>query len=123
MYYLNAQLESGVQLIMRETKLEEAIANADIVITGEGCLDSQTAMGKTPVGIAGIAKKYSKPVIAFSGAIKEGTKFCNQHGIDAFFPILRKVSTLEQAMDNNNAYPNLADTTEQVFRTIKLFSK
>lgn len=123
MYYLNAHLESGVQLIMRETKLEDAIANADIVITGEGCLDRQTAMGKAPVGIAEIAKKYDKPVIAFSGAVKEGAEFCNQHGIDAFFPILRKVSTLEQAMDNNNAYPNLADTTEQVFRTIKLFSK
>lgn len=123
MYYLNATLESGVQLIMRETKLEEAIANADIVITGEGCLDSQSAMGKAPVGIATIAKKYGKPVIAFSGAVKNNTELCNQLGIDAFFPILRRVSTLEQAMDKSNAYNNLADTAEQVFRTIKLFSK
>ena len=123
MYYLNATLESGVQLIMRETKLEESIKNADIVITGEGCLDSQSAMGKAPVGIATIAKKYGKPVIAFSGAVKDSTEFCNQLGIDAFFPILRRVSTLEQAMDKSNAYNNLADTTEQVFRTIKTFSK
>ncbi len=123
MYYLNATLESGVQLIMRETKLEESIKNADIVITGEGCLDSQSAMGKAPVGIATIAKKYGKPVIAFSGAVKDSTEFCNQLGIDAFFPILRRVSTLEQAMDKSNAYNNLADTAEQVFRTIKTFSK
>ena len=123
MYYLGAELKSGIQLIMRETKLQEAIADADIVITGEGCLDSQTAMGKAPVGIAEIAKKYGKPVIAFSGAVREGAGLCNEHGIDAFFPILRQVSTLEQAMDNTNAYKNLADTAEQVFRTIKLFSK
>lgn len=123
MYYLNATLESGVQLIMRETKLEESIKNADIVITGEGCLDSQSAMGKAPVGIATIAKKYGKPVIAFSGAVKDSTEFCNQLGIDVFFPILRRVSTLEQAMDKSNAYNNLADTAEQVFRTIKTFSK
>lgn len=123
MYYLNAKLESGVDLIMRETKLEEAIKNANIVITGEGCLDSQTAMGKAPIGIAKIAKKYGKPVIAFSGAVRSGAELCNQNGIDAYFPVLRQVSTLEQAMDKNNAYNNLADTAEQVFRTIKLFSK
>ena len=123
MYYLKAQLESGVQLIMRETKLEGAIANADIVVTGEGCLDSQTAMGKAPIGIARIAKKYGKPVIAFSGAVRDGAELCNQHGIDAFFPILRQVSTLEKAMGRTNACKNLADTAEQVFRAIKLFSK
>jgi len=123
MYYLNAEFESGIDLMIRETKLEAAIKDADIVVTGEGCLDSQTAMGKAPVGIAGIAKKYGKPVIAFSGAIKSGAELCNQNGIDAYFPVLRAVSTLEQAMDRTNAYRNLADTAEQVFRTIKLFSK
>ena len=108
---------------MRETQLESAIIDADIVITGEGCLDSQTAMGKAPVGIAKIAKKYGKPVIAFSGAVKSGAESCNPNGIDAYFPILRQVSTLEEAMDKTTAYRNLADTTEQVFRTVKLFSK
>ncbi|MCR5600381.1 MAG: glycerate kinase [Ruminococcus sp.] len=123
MYYLNAKTEPGVQLIMRETKLEEAIKGADIVVTGEGCLDSQTAMGKAPVGIAKLAKKYGKSVIAFSGAVKSGAELCNQHGIDAFFPIIRQVSTLEQAMDRTNAFNNLADTAEQVFRTIELSSQ
>ena len=122
MYYLGAVFEPGIELIMHETKLEDSIKSSDIVITGEGCLDSQTAMGKVPVGIARIAKKHNKPVIAFSGAVKRGAKLCNQKGIDAYFPILRAVSTLEQAMDKFNAYHNLADTAEQVFRTIKLFS-
>ena len=123
MYYLNAGFESGIELIMRETQLESAIVDADIVITGEGCLDSQTAMGKAPVGIAKIAKKYDKPVIAFSGAVKNGAELCNKNGIDAYFPIIRQVFTLEEAMDKTTAYRNLADTTEQVFRTIKLFKK
>ena len=123
MYYLNAEFESGIELIMRETQLKDAVKDADVVITGEGCLDSQTAMGKAPVGIARIAKKYGKPVIAFSGAVKSGAELCNQNGIDAYFPILRQISTLEEAMDRTTAYRNLADTAEQVFRTIKLFKK
>ncbi len=120
MYYLNAKLESGVQLIMRETKLEEAIKNADIVITGEGCLDSQTAMGKAPVGIAKIAKKYGKTVIAFCGGVRTGAELCNRNGIDAYFPIVRNVCDLEQAMIASNAYKNLSDTAEQVFRLIDI---
>ena len=122
-YYLNAEFESGIDLIMRETQLEDSVKDADIVITGEGCLDSQTAMGKAPVGIAKIAKKYDKPVIAFSGAVKNGAELCNKNGIDAYFPIIRQVFTLEEAMDKTTAYRNLADTTEQVFRTIKLFKQ
>lgn len=121
MYYLNAELQSGVDLVIRETRLEEAIAEADIIITGEGCLDSQTAMGKAPIGIARIAKKYSKPVIAFCGSVREGAELCNASGIDAYFPVLRRICTLEQAIDKETAYKNLADTAEQVFRTIKLF--
>ena len=121
MYYLNAELQSGVDLVIRGTKLEEAIADADMVITGEGCLDSQTAMGKAPIGIARLAKKYGKPVIAFCGSVREGAELCNASGIDAYFPVLRRICSLEQAMDKETAYKNLADTAEQVFRTIKLF--
>jgi glycerate kinase len=78
-------------------------------------------MGKAPIGIAKLAKKYGKPVIAFSGCVKKGAELCNQNGIDAFFPVLRSVCSLEQAMDSKCAYNNLADTAEQVFRTISLF--
>lgn len=122
MYYLNAELQSGVDLITAQTKLEDAIQSADMVITGEGCLDSQTAMGKAPSGIARTAKKYGKPVMAFCGAVRKGAELCNTSGIDAYFPIIRDVCTLEQAMDKSAARKNLTDTAEQVFRAVRLFS-
>ena len=122
MSYLNAVLESGIDLILRETRLEEDIRDADIVVTGEGCLDAQTAMGKAPVGVAKLAKKYGKPVIAFSGIVRDGASLCNENGIDAYFPILRNICTQEQAMDSDIARKNLADTAQQVFRLIRNFS-
>ena len=116
--YTNAVLESGVKIVLEETKLEQYIKNADIVITGEGRLDGQTVMGKAPIGVAGMAKKYGKRVLAFSGCTTEDAVLCNHHGIDAFFPILRSVTTLEEAMSPEKARENLAATVEQVFRLI-----
>ena len=120
--YLNATLQSGINLVMKETELEKHIVDADIVVTGEGRLDGQSCMGKAPVGVASIAKKHNKPVIAFSGCVTEDAVACNDHGIDAFFPILRKPCTLEEAMNVDNAYNNLKDTACQVFRLIKTYS-
>lgn len=117
--YLNATLESGIELVMKETELENYIKDADIVITGEGRLDGQSYMGKAPIGVAKLAKKYNKPVIAFSGCVTDDAATCNEHGIDAFFPIVRKPCTLEDAMNIDNAYKNLKDTACQVFRLIK----
>ena len=91
-----------------------------LLITGEGRMDGQTAMGKAPVGVAALAKKYCKPVLAFAGAVERDARKCNEHGIDAFFPILRGVVTLEEAMKNENAKRNLADTAEQVYRTFTI---
>lgn len=114
--FLDAELKSGIQIVLGETKLETYIKNADLVITGEGCLDGQTAMGKAPIGVAQIAKKYQKPVIAFAGCVTKEAVKCNQNGIDAFFPILRGVVSLKEAMDTENAKKSLEDTTEQIFR-------
>jgi glycerate kinase len=114
--FTNAVLESGIRIVLEETKLEERIREADLVITGEGRLDAQTVMGKAPVGVAKIAKKYNLPVIAFAGAVTPDAGICNAHGIDAFFPILRRVSTLEEAMEPEAASRNLTDTAEQVMR-------
>lgn len=119
--YLNASLESGVKIVLDETKLENTIKDADIIITGEGCLDEQTIYGKAPIGVAKLAKKYDKPVIAFSGATKPDATLCNEHGIDAFFPILRETVSLEEAMNPEKAYKNMILTTEQVFRLISTF--
>ena len=120
--FTNAVLESGVKIVLEETRLEEYIKDADIVITGEGRLDSQTAMGKAPIGVAEIAKKHNKKVLAFSGSVSEDSYLCNENGIDAFFPILRNIVTLQEAMDHDNAEKNMIATVEQVFRTIKTFS-
>lgn len=117
--YLNGKLESGSELVMELTGLEDGVKDADLVITGEGRLDGQTQMGKVPIGVARLAKKYNKPVVAFSGCVTDDAVVCNEHGIDAFFPILRKPCTLEEAMDTNNAYKNLKDTACQVFRLLK----
>lgn len=118
--YTDAVLEPGVKIILDETRLENYIKNADIVVTGEGRLDSQTVMGKAPIGVAAIAKKYGKPVIAFSGCVTDDAVLSNEHGIDAFFPILRTVTTLDEAMNSENAEKNMILTAEQVFRLIKL---
>ncbi len=118
--FLKGQPQSGIDLILGELRIEEKIKTADLVITGEGRLDAQTVMGKAPIGIARIAKKYAKPVIAFSGCVTPETGVCNSHGIDAFFPIVKGACTLEEAMAVENAHPNMADTAEQAFRLLKM---
>lgn len=119
--YTNAVLESGIKIILDETKLENDIKDADIVITGEGRLDGQTVLGKAPVGVAEIAKKYGKRVIAFSGCVTKDAVLCNHHGIDAFFPIVRTATSLQEAMKPENARENMIETVEQVFRLISVF--
>lgn len=123
MTFLNGKLKNGIELVLNETRLESYIKDADIVITGEGRLDSQTVMGKVPVGVSQLAKKYNKPVIAFSGCVTEDAGICNKYGIDAFFPVLRNVCTLEDAMNSGNAYRNVSFAAEQVFRLVKEFGK
>ncbi|MBS6677896.1 MAG: glycerate kinase [Clostridiales bacterium] len=118
--FTNSVLESGIQIILEETRLEDYVKEADVVVTGEGRLDGQTAMGKAPVGVAGLAKKYGKTVVAFAGSVTRDAVKCNEKGIDAFFPVIRGISTLEEAMDPETAGQNLADTAEQVFRLINL---
>ena len=121
--YTNAVLESGIKIILDETRLDSFVKDADIVITGEGRLDGQTVMGKAPIGVADIAKRYGKTVIAFCGCVTEDAALCNEYGIDAFFPILRTVTTLSEAMDADIARKNLSATAEQVFRLIKARTK
>ena len=116
--YLNAKLTPGIELILKNIGLEKDIMNADYVVTGEGRLDFQTTMGKVPVGLAKLAKKYNKKVIAFAGSVTKEARECNKAGIDAFFPIVRGVTTLEEAMRPENAKENMRDTVEQVFRLL-----
>lgn len=117
--FMNASLESGIGIILDETELEKHIADADVVVTGEGRIDFQTAMGKAPIGVAKLAKKHGKRVVAFAGCVTADAEECNNHGIDAFFPIIRGITTLDEALDRNNAYNNLKATAYQVFRILK----
>ena len=121
--FLNAELVPGVDLVLDFTGMEEVVKDADYLITGEGQLDRQTVMGKAPSGIAGLGKKYDIPVLAFSGSVTDDARYCNEHGITAFFPILRRICSLEEAMDTETAQKNMADTAEQVFRVISAGQK
>jgi len=117
--FLHAQLQSGISIVLEETNLREYLKDADIAVTGEGRLDGQTAMGKAPVGVAALAKECGCLTAAFSGAVTKDAGACNAAGIDAFFPIVRGVTTLEDAMNIENAQANMADAAEQAFRLIK----
>ena len=121
--FLGGGLNSGTRIVLDETHLEDYVKDADFVITGEGRLDEQTVMGKAPSGVGKIAKRHGKTVIAFSGSVTEDATACNAKGIDAFFPILRSVVTLQDAMDHDNAAHNMANTVEQVFRLIRACQK
>ena len=116
--YLGAALTPGIELILNAVGLEQELSDADVVVTGEGRLDFQTAMGKAPVGVAKLAKKHHAKVIAFAGSVTKEAAACNKEGIDAFFPILRNVCTLAEAMDPATAKANMTATAEQVFRLL-----
>lgn len=117
-YVPNAELKSGIDIVLKAIGLEKELEDADIVVTGEGQMDAQTAMGKVPVGVARLAKKYGCRVIAFAGGVTEDAGKCNEKGIDAFFPIVRGVTTLEKAMERTTARKNMALCAEQVFRLL-----
>ena len=118
--FLHGNLEPGINIVLDEIGIESQLKTADIILTGEGRLDGQTVRGKAPIGVARLARKYGKPVLAFSGSVTEDAAACNQSGITAFFPILRQVTTLEAAMHPATAQRNMCDTVEQVFRLLKI---
>lgn len=116
--YLNAILKPGIEIVLDKINLEEKIKKTDVVVTGEGRLDAQTAMGKAPIGVAKLAKKYNKTVIAFGGCLKEDVRVINKHGIDAYFAIIDKPMSLSEAMNPSVTKKNLTNIAEQVFRLL-----
>lgn len=108
--FLDGILRPGIDIVLDEIQLEEAIARADLVITGEGRLDAQTLMGKTPAGVAGLAKKYEKPVIAVAGCFGEDVIQCRQSGM--FYDCIAVNDILSEqermyAMEKENAINHL----------------
>ena len=85
-----------------------------MVITGEGRLDAQTAYGKAPIGVAKLAKKYGKTVLAFAGTVTEDASVCTRHGIDAFYAIKKEAQSLQEAMNPAVAKENMIQAVQQV---------
>ncbi len=113
--FLDGQLEPGRDIILKEIGMEKAMIGADYVITGEGRLDLQTAMGKGPIGVAKLGKKYGAKVIALAGGITKDINKCNEEGIDTCLSIVQGPCSIEEAMDPDNARYNLKTTVEQLF--------
>lgn len=121
MAYLNAKLKPGIEIIIEVAELENKIKECDIVITGEGNTDFQTAFGKAPSGIAKLAHKYGKPVIILSGGLGQNYKELYGIGVTALYSIVDKPMTLDEAM--KNTYSLIADRAEDIMRTILIFMK
>jgi glycerate kinase len=112
--FLGAVLKPGILIMTEAAGLEEKIRDADLVITGEGRTDFQTAYGKVPVGISRLAKKYGVPVICLSGGLGQGTEALYQEGITGLFSIADGPMSLEEAMKNTNGL--LAKAAENLIR-------
>lgn len=115
--FLNAELKKGVELVVEQTGLEKQIIGADYVFTGEGSIDGQTLFGKTPYGVASIAKKHQVPVIAFSGKVGADVDTLYDSGFTAIIGILREVTSLDIALSKGS--DNLAFSVENVCRLIQ----
>lgn len=123
--FTNSEIKKGSDFMIEYLEIEEKIKEVDIVITGEGKLDLQSFMGKAPIEIARVAKKYKKNVIFLAGTIVDKeieTLDTNTKSIiDASFSILRGISTLDEAMNKKLAISNLENTLSQVFNLLEIF--
>ncbi len=95
---LNATLRPGVDIVIDAVKLTDAVQDADLVITGEGRIDSQTIHGKTPIGVARTAKRFNKPVIGIAGCLAYDCVVVHDHGIDAVFSVVSRSVSLAEAL-------------------------
>lgn len=115
---LNARLRPGVEIVTEALKLAEVVEGADLVITGEGRIDSQTVHGKTPAGVARVAKRFGVPVIALAGGMTPDYGVVHQYGIDAVFSVLNRIQTLPEALEQ--AEENIRITARNVAAVWKM---
>lgn len=119
--FMGATLRPGIDIVLEAAQLARHVHDADLVITGEGRIDSQTIHGKTPIGVAKLAKQFDIPVIAIGGCYANDAGVVHQHGIDAVFGCVRQACTLEQALQE--AKNNLYLSAYNVAAAIKLGAK
>lgn len=102
--FLPSELVKGVEIVIEATGLSQIVADANLVITGEGKIDGQTIFGKTPVGVAKTAKKYGVPVVGIAGSVSMDSDIVHEHGIDAVFSIVPGITSLEDAFTHAAEY-------------------
>jgi len=98
--FCGAELRRGIEIVTEALELDKVVRDADLVITGEGRIDSQSIHGKVPVGVAKVAKRYNKPVIGIAGSLTRDVGVVHEHGLDAVFSVLYTICTLEEALEN-----------------------
>lgn len=118
--FLRAALKPGIQMVLETLRFDERIQGADLIITGEGKLDKQTCMGKTPYGVLQAGRRQSIPVIVMGGSVEE-VEALNQSGFLAVFPLLPYPVSLEQAMDKDFTCQNIKRALEQQLRLIRYY--
>ena len=116
--FLNAELKSGVEIIIDAVQLEKQLEGASFVVTGEGEINFQTVFGKTPVGVAKLAKTYGIPVIAIAGSIADGADKVHEAGIDAIIDIVPTPMPLESAV--RNAFDLTVEASTRAARFISI---
>jgi glycerate kinase len=114
----DARLQAGVKIVMEAVGLAEKVQDADLVITGEGRMDAQSVHGKTPIGVAHTAKAFGKPVIAIVGCLREDYEVVYAQGIDAVFPIIRQLGSLEEILQHGR--DNLVSAAQNVARIYQM---
>jgi glycerate kinase len=114
--FLNAEIKSGINIVMEVANFEEKIKNSDFIITGEGATDFQSMFGKVPFGIAQVAKKWNKPVFCISGTLGTGYEKLYDIGITALFSIVSKPMTLDEAISRGEEL--LEQATDNIFRLL-----
>lgn len=117
MAFLDGKLSPGIDIVIRYTNIEDQMAGVDFVITGEGSIDSQTRFGKTPYGVAKVAKKFDIPVIAIAGSLGDDIDILYDYGFDVFLSIMQGVSDLDDALENGAK--NIERTCENIGRLIR----
>ncbi|NLP43073.1 MAG: glycerate kinase [Peptococcaceae bacterium] len=115
--FTGAELKSGTEVILDTVGFDDFIKDYDLVITGEGKIDWQSAFGKVPMGVGVRAKKHGKPVIAIVGSVDEGAEAMYEHGLNALVPIVNKPMSLSEAMEK--AYELTVRSAEMVFRLLQ----
>ncbi|USX24080.1 glycerate kinase [Oxalobacteraceae bacterium OTU3CINTB1] len=119
--FLGGRLRPGSEIVTAAVGLDAAVADADLVVTGEGRIDSQTIHGKTPVGVARVAQRHGKPVIAIAGGLAPGAAAVHEHGIDAVFGAVSRPCTVEQALAD--AARNVRVSARNIAAVLRLGSK